>query len=371
MTRELRRLEGGSLAIGDLPEGCIRCARGSKMVLFVTGLCKSTCYYCPLSTTKKDHDVTFADEMPVHEDADIFAEVDAIAGDGAGISGGDPLQVLDRTVRYITILKDRYGPDFHIHLYTSQSNADREVLEQLKTAGLDEIRFHPQNANWSGIETAVGLGLDVGIEVPVIPHQIDSLIATVKRSMDMGLSFMNINELEASETNFSQLLDRGMSLVSLEASAIAGSRETAEQFIQWAADNTDGITVHFCSASFKDSIQIRRRLERRITHTIRPFELRTDDEPILIVGVIRAKHGDELTHSQLFAIAEILENEFDVPQDLFNVDMRRMRIEIAPWILEEVSEEVVRELSFNTEIEMGIAYEYPSWDRLQVMFDPL
>jgi pyruvate formate-lyase activating enzyme-like uncharacterized protein len=48
-----------------------------------------------------------------------------------------------------------------------------------------------------------------------------------------------------------------------------------------------------------------------------------------------------------------------------------MRIEIAPWILGEIAGELRKLLDLNPEIEMGIAFEYPSWDRLQTLFNPL
>ncbi len=341
------------------------------MTLLVTGLCDSSCFYCPLSKAKKDRDVTFADEIPVSTDDDIFIEADSINSEGAGISGGEPLCVLDRTTHYIQVLKERYGQDYHIHLYTSKSDADDETIHVLKDAGLDEIRFHPQSADWCAVSAAVELNLDVGIEVPSIPNRVDALMKTAKRAEEMGVSFMNINELEASETNFARLTSRGLRLVSLEASAIAGSRETAEEFLHWASNATKKLSIHFCPASYKDSIQMRNRLKRRLKNTIRPFEEQSEDEPLLILGVIRAPHGHTLTHSQLFEVADILQNEFDVPNDLLNVDTQRMRVEVAPWILDEIAGILRESLTMGTAIEMGIAYEYPSWDRLQVMFNPL
>jgi pyruvate formate-lyase activating enzyme-like uncharacterized protein len=88
--RETIVIEGDSLLVGELPLGCRLCTKGSKMVLFVTGLCDSSCYYCPISQEKSGRDVVFADEMPVIDEADILFEAKAIRSEGAGISGGDP-----------------------------------------------------------------------------------------------------------------------------------------------------------------------------------------------------------------------------------------------------------------------------------------
>jgi hypothetical protein len=342
------------------------------MVLFVTGLCDSHCFYCPLSAEKKNHDVIFADEMPVRNESDILYEIDAIGARGAGISGGDPLCKFDRTTRYIQLMREEMGPDFHIHLYTAKSDITLEHLTELHSAGLDEIRFHPQDDDWSGIHSALELDWRVGIEVPAIPNDEEALISIAERAEECGVHFLNINELEASESNFSNLVSLGFRLTSLDAASIEGSESTAIEVLSWAATNLDRLTLHYCSARFKDSIQMRNRLERRLRRTIRPFEERAEDEPLLILGVIRAKHGSHLSSEQLQSLWDILIDNYEVPTDLSNLDIARDRIEIAPWIIVELADELSDELAEEAlDLEIGIVYEYPSFDRLQTQFIPL
>ena len=371
MGRKIKELQGGSLLVGSLPKGCKLCAKGSKMVLFVTGLCDSSCYYCPLSDEKTGKDAVFADEMPVLNEEDIIFETDAIRGEGAGLSGGDPLCKLERTLDYIHLLKSKYGKDFHIHLYTSKTTVNRETIVQLKEAGLDEIRFHPQTNDWLGIEHALDVGLSVGIEVPAIPGQFEKLKQIAMRAEDIGLSFLNMNELEASETNFENLKAQGMRLTDLGSASIEGSAEVAREVIDWATKNLSRLSVHFCSASYKDGVQMRNRLERRLQQTIREFEERDEDDSLLVLGIIRAVHGSELDEDQLQIIHQILHHQLGIPTDMLNIDTIRMRIEIAPWILDENADAVKTSLEDIGPLEIGIAYEYPSWDRLQTMFEPV
>lgn len=372
MTKRLiKELPGGSFLVGALPQGCKLCARGSKMVLFVTGLCDSSCYYCPLSSDRAGKDVVFADEMPVADVDDIIYELRTIEAEGAGLSGGDPLCDIDRTLGFIALLKAEAGKEFHLHLYTSKADASPSDLEELRSAGLDEIRFHPQGDDWSGIAHAIELGMAVGIEVPVIPGNSEKLIDMAKKAEEMGVRFLNLNELESSETNFQQLMSRGMRLTSLEQASIRGSEETAKEVIEWAAENLKRMTVHFCSARYKDAVQLRNRLERRLINVIREFEERDDEEPLIILGVIRAPHRQHLTKEHLAFLEHELLNTFEVPPNMMNVDQNRERIEIAPWILEEIADDLKRVFAFGQELEIGISIEYPTYDRLQTLFDPL
>lgn len=371
MKRSIKKLTGDRLIVGDPPPGCSLCEKGAKMVLFVTGLCESSCYYCPLSEDKIGEDTSFADEMPVRDVYDILEEAESIDAEGAGLSGGDPLCNLERTLQHIQLLKGSIGSDFHLHLYTSRTDVGTRVLRELNEAGLDEIRFHPQTSDWSGIETAIELGMLVGIEVPAIPGNEDRLKETATRAESIGVSFMNINELEASETNFERLKDLGMRLTSLESASIQGSAEAAKTVVEWAAENLESLTVHYCSAKYKDAVQLRNRLQRRLENTIREFEERVEDGPLLVLGVIRASHGSAITHGQLEEIHSILEGEYEVPSEMLNVDSQRMRVEIAGWILEELAEELHGKLLHISGLEMGIVEEYPTWDRFQTRFDPL
>jgi pyruvate formate-lyase activating enzyme-like uncharacterized protein len=371
MKRTVRQLSGERLIVGESPPGCSLCEQGAKMVLFVTGLCESSCYYCPLSEGKMGVDTSYADEMPVREVYDILEEAESIDAEGAGLSGGDPLCNLERLLQHIQLLKGSLGSDFHLHLYTSRTDVGTRVLSELKEAGLDEIRFHPQTSDWSGIEAAIGLGMLVGIEVPAIPGKEDKLKETAIRAESIGVSFMNINELEASETNFERLRDLGMRLTSLDSASIEGSAETARHVIEWAVENLEHLTVHYCSARYKDAVQLRNRLLRRRENTIREFEEAVEDGPLLELGVIRARHGATILHEQLEEIHGLLESEYDVPREMMNIDSQRMRIEIAGWILEELAEELHEKLSHIDGLEMGIVIEYPTWDRFQTLFDPL
>ena len=85
---------------GSLPKGCQYCVKGEKLVIFITGKCPRSCYFCPVSDQKYQNDVQFANERPVKDFNDIIEEAREMDALGAGITGGDPLEKLERTCEY-------------------------------------------------------------------------------------------------------------------------------------------------------------------------------------------------------------------------------------------------------------------------------
>ncbi|HEC87847.1 MAG TPA: 4Fe-4S cluster-binding domain-containing protein, partial [Thermoplasmata archaeon] len=117
-----------------LAKGCQLCQKGAKLVLLITGLCMSKCFYCPLSEKKRGKDVIYANEMIVKNYEDVINEAELIEAEGTGITGGDPLIVVERVENIIKILKDHFGEDHHIHLYTS--TLDYSKINRAEESGL-------------------------------------------------------------------------------------------------------------------------------------------------------------------------------------------------------------------------------------------
>jgi len=347
-------MESSSFRTKSLPRGCRLCRKGSKMVLLVTGRCALSCYYCPLSEAKKNRDVTYANELLVEKDEDVISEAEAIGARGTGITGGDPLMVMDRTVRYIRMLKERFGVAHHIHLYTA--TIDRESYLRLQEAGLDELRIHPPIDRWKDLsslriaESVKGLEMKVGFEVPAVPGEKEGLVALCRYAADNHLDFVNLNELEVSETNCQAMMERGFTVRSDVSSAMSGSQELAEEVVR---EMGEVLPIHFCSSSFKDQVQLRERLKRRAKHVARPMDLVTSEGMILLGLVL-----DEPEKAML-----ILREEFEVPDDLMHLDEKKKRLEVASWVLED--------LAPSLPFKCYLVEEYPTADRLEVERDPL
>jgi len=306
-----------------LSKGCVLCHQGAKMVLFVTGRCHRTCWYCPLSSERKGTDTVYANEHPVDIPAQIIEVAESMSALGTGVTGGEPLLVLDKVTAYCRMLKEHFGSEHQIHLYTAKAPTDEELAEM---QGLvDEIRLHPPRECWESIlgsdfirsaKRAKEMGFDIGIEVPALPG-LELLIPALP-----NLDFLNINELEWGDTNAYQMRERGYELADTLHNAIDGARGWAEELCRHDK-------VHWCSSAFKDSVQLRERLKRIAGNTARPFDEITDDGTV-VYGVFEPASGETET------IALYFQERFEPD----SYEIFKDRVEMAWWLLEKHADEL-------------------------------
>ncbi len=311
------------------------------MVLFVTGICPRDCFYCPVSIERRN-EVLYANERPVSSDRDIIEEARQMDALGTGITGGEPLLRLENVLHYIELLKSEFGKEHHIHLYTSLA-PEKETIEKLAEAGLDEIRFHPPVDMWGEIRKSKysrsiahskEQGLDVGIEIPAI----DGIekVAEFAKECDC---FLNLNELEFSDSNAEKMKNKGFVLESDLSNAVDGSREIANRIVPIAGK------THFCSSTYKDAVQLRERLIRIARNVARDFDEITDDGTI-IYGEITCLNDSCRENVRQYFMEE------EVPEDMSEIT--ESGLQTAWWILEELAD-MIRE---NTD-EMFIVERYP------------
>ncbi len=360
---ELHRLPMASSHRGALSEACVQCAEGRKMVLFVTGLCRFRCFYCPVSPTRNQKDVVYANERRVLADSDVVEEARAIGAAGTGITGGDPLGVVDRVEHYVRLLKKEFGSSHHIHLYTHEPNEQK--LERLAAAGLDEFRLHIPHYLWgplsgaggayrSVLEAAPAWGVRRGVEVPVLPEKEAELRRLLLALEAIGVDFVNLNELEFSETNDRLLRERGYRTDPRNGWGVRGSRAVAERIVR---EMRLSVPVHYCSSRFKDGVQLRQRLLRRAERTQPAFAERTGDGTV-VFGVVETTGTSDLPRW-----ASSVARRVRIGPDDYRLDVVRRRVDLAP---EPLRRAAIRLPWPAFEVEV-----YPTADALEVERAPL
>lgn len=341
-----------SKKIGSLAKGCQLCTQGRKSVLFVTGVCSNRCYFCPISDKKKNRDVVYINEWPTKNIKDIVKEIRLCESYGVGITGGDPLAKIDRTARFIKILKRTFGKNFHTHLYTPLVLVNECNLNKLYSSGLDEIRFHPDLDDqklWDRIKLAERFDWKIGVEIPSIPKKYNETKKLIDFIKDK-VNFLNINELEVADNKSSRLEELGFKTKDRLSYAIKGSEAIALSLLSYCEKNTK-LDVHYCTAKLKDRVQLSKRIRRRAKSIAKPYDIITEDGTLF--------RGAVYTTKNLNNVINKLKKDFRIPSDLIEKD--KDRILVAPWIAEELKEELK-----NLDLKVALVEEYPTWDRLEI-----
>ena len=352
------------LVLRRLPNGCKYCITGMKMVIFITGLCnwpKSCNWYCPVSSDRKGRDITFANERRIRrdkEDKELMEEAVISGSKGASITGGEPLLVFPRVIKYIKLLKDHFGDDYHIHLYTNGTLIDKDKLIELKNAKLDEIRFHSFDENIiKKVKMASELGLSAGLEIPAIPGLEKIIKELIKKADNENVEFINLNEFEGTFETYNRLQDKGFKINRKNIGSVIKSEKTAIEILGWSKRNTRNISVHYCPIWVKDKIQLKNRFLRRAEMVKKPHEEITNEGLILKGVIIPPQNGSK-------TIARIIETlvNYGVDKQLITWNNGKKWIEIPHKKLTEKVLEILRK-KLGHNIQFAIVEEFPTVER--------
>ncbi|WGI17562.1 radical SAM protein [Methanonatronarchaeum sp. AMET-Sl] len=337
---------------GEIASGCKLCRKGAKAVLFLTGICNNDCYYCPISKKRKNKDKTWINEKQVKTPEDVYTEIDSMNALGTGITGGEPLLKPKKLFKYIKKLKNRYGEKHHIHLYTSKPPKTK-TIKKLNKQGLDEIRLHPTNLNIKPYLKPIKKAskhFKTGIEIPTIPNKTNQIQQIINKT-NQYIDFYNLNEFEYSETNYKKIKQKGHKLIGGNTHAITESRETAIQII----NQNPTTPIHFCTSNYKDSVQLRKRLQRTAKQKAKPYDEITKDGTL-----IRA----EITGKPPKQTKKILKQKYNVPNN--KIGQHKQKTETAWWIADKIHNELKKH-----KLKTDIIEIYPTSNRFEVQRIPL
>jgi len=288
-----------SYCLNDIAEGCKFCVKGRKLVLFISGICLRNCYYCSLSDVRKNKDVIWANERRCKNVKEVIEEIKVSNSTSAGITGGDPLLFLERTLEYAKAMKNKFGKRFHIHIYLPTKLVDREKLRKLAEY-IDEVRFHPEFLCRKLSEDEAEEDMqkiflasefwkkeNIGIELPVFPDKRQEILNFILKIKE-HIGFVNLNELELSETNINNLgkykFEEGGYIISGSKKAGIWILQELEKlsFKKETKQACQKLNVHLCTAELKDWEQYKNRL---LLHEILPYGKRTEDGTVIYFAI--------------------------------------------------------------------------------------
>lgn len=337
----------GSYCLNGIPEGCKYCIRGEKLVLFVTGKCATNCLYCPLSELRKDSSQMWANERECKSVGEVLEEVQESNSKGAGITGGDPLVVFEKTIFYAKALKKEFGRDFHIHIYLSTNFVSEKNLKQLSKV-VDEVRFHPvcllndekQEEDVKKIETASKFfkRKDIGLELPVFPEKKHEILNFIKSSSDF-IGFVNLNELEIGDSNFEYIIKRYR--LDKNGYTVKNSIKAGLWILDKVKKSGVNLKAHLCTAETKNWYQFKNRL---LNHKILPFGERTKEGTVVYYSIFGE---DNLKFDNLKKLIRSKEGFFDKKKNRIIINKKNIA-------------------KFSKSYRMRKTEEYPTYDLIEV-----
>ncbi len=335
----------------DMCYGCKFCLKGQKLVLFVGGKCSRKCWYCSLSKGRKNSPQMWANERPCNATKDIIKEVRDSKAKGAGITGGDPLVYIDKTIESAKTLKKEFGRKFHIHIYLPLTLVNKLQLEKLAQY-IDEVRFHPSFVaetlseeknceELNKIKTASEIfgQSNTGLEMPLLPEKKEEIISFIRRSSPY-IGFVNLNEFELSDTNFEKVTKEYT--LNSDTYTIHQSIETGKEILKQCKNLK--LKMHLCTAKTKNHHQYTNRLR---LHKILPYGTKTGEGTVIYFTIIPKNIKETIKQLKKYT-------------KNFHLDLKQNRILLK-------KSELLR-LYKTKKFEINLSEEHPTFDAEKMSF---
>lgn len=262
-----------SLWSGWISPACVACRTGEETATFFISLkCTRQCYFC-FNVNQEDYAYHRAHER------DIASELRAAHASGAcfrhlAVTGGEPCLHPEALLAFVRCAKELY-PGVHVRVYTSGDLLDDGLLDELRDAGLDEIRFSVKQEEDAAareetlgrIAAAVARIPDTMVEMPVVPGTLDEMKELLERLDRLGVRGVNLLEFCFPLANAEAFEERGFTLRRNPYAIpynywyagglpVSGSEAACLELLRFASEAGLALGVHYCSLDNKLSGQI-------------------------------------------------------------------------------------------------------------------
>jgi len=241
---------GNSVYLNRLSPGCIDCSRGTALTVTVTPECNRKCFFCLYRKPAKQEIKLMNTLMNIYKSRNYLLSL--------AITGGECLLDTAATVNILEFTKKVAGNFCQTRIYTNGDLLNCRVLKQLQAAGLEEIRISIKpNGNFEKIALARKYIPRVMVEVPVFPDQEEKMKRILVKLNRLKIFGVNLVEFVFTGKNARVYKQKGYKLMTdkvnsfslpyAHAYPIYGSEDTALRLLEFCANNSFSIGVHYCS----------------------------------------------------------------------------------------------------------------------------
>lgn len=265
----------------DISPGCRICGEGGWSCLFINGKCNCRCFYCP--TSQDEISVPTTNRLPFSDDQSYSDYVSHFGFNGVSISGGEPLLTPEKTLRYIETVRMNHGDGLHIWMYTNGSLVTSEIIQKLKNAGLNEIRFDISARDYALDKLALAVNHIpvVTVEIPAIPEDLDRLAQLIPVMHETGVNHLNLHQLRLTPHNSRFLSTRNYTYLHGDKVTVLDSELTALTLLKQSVENNWNLPINYCAFAYKNQFQRAATRKRNARFIIK------DHESVTESGLIR------------------------------------------------------------------------------------
>lgn len=265
-----------SVVVNQISPGCAACQTSvGSATFFISLKCHRDCFFC-FNPNQEDYEYYRTHSL------DLQPELHKLRASGQvirelALTGGEPLLFKRETVQFFTTAHELF-PKADLRLYTCGDHIDAEILQQLKDAGLNEIRFSirlydlekGRQYTLERIALARQYIPRVMVEMPVLPDSLDEMKGVLQRLEDLGVFGINLLELCFPLTNVAEFQKRGYKVKARPFRVlydywyagglpISGSETVSLDLIEFALQSGFKMGVHYCSLENKHTGQVYRQ----------------------------------------------------------------------------------------------------------------
>lgn len=267
------RNNGKSIRNNSISPACVACQTGvGSATFFVSLQCHRDCYYC-FNPNQENY------EYYQDHTRDVIKELEQIKEQGQRIrhlalTGGEPLLHKDKAVEFFKYARSNF-PEAYSRLYTCGDHIDAQILEALRDAGLQEIRFsirmHDFSKGQRSIFDRIALAKEfipyVMVEMPILPDTLDEMKEILTELDRLGLFSINLLELCYPLANADVYREKGYKVKNRPFRVlydywyaggvpVARSELVCLDLLVFALDAGLSLGVHYCSVENKQTGQI-------------------------------------------------------------------------------------------------------------------
>lgn len=263
--------------VTNLSRGCQLCGEGQWSCLFINNRCNGKCFYCPTGQTDLARPET---NTLIFDEPETYVEyIRKFGFKGVSISGGEPLISFDKSVAFIKAVKDAFGEEVYVWLYTNGILLTPEKVAALKQAGLNEMRFDIGATDYKTdkLRLAVGQIPVVTVEIPAVPQEEELLKQKIRELKNLGVSHLNFHQMRLTPYNFNQLIEHGYTYTHGEKVTVIESELTALRLIQYVLDEGIDLPINYCSFVYKNRHQKSANRKKHAPYVVYPWESITEN----------------------------------------------------------------------------------------------